>query len=237
MTQLHSLAELEALVVEQARIALELRDPQYVQAFQAALPGGLEAAIAAARPHLEEEQPWWYELLTSLLSVELTMDHVKHALSLTNTHRGADARSDGRLLRYHVDNWVIQTTALLEKADHLICRVYRVLVRRVDPTGYRDKLRIARGHLLTLQQQYGNVRNPLLHPLGGPSRAIEEDRLWEAHVLVGATSADVIGGHDHALPSMRDRWYQQNTNRSHVVLAIIEAAFAQAVRDARPGQG
>lgn len=233
MTRLHSLVQLEALIIEQAKIHLELRNPQYVEAFQAALPGGLEAAMAAARPHLEEEWPWWYELLTSLLSVELTMDHVKHALSLMNTHRGADARSDGRLLRYHVDNWVIQTAALLEKADHLVCRVYRVLVSRVNPTGYGEKLRVARGHLLTLRQRYGSVRHPLVHPRGGSVRAIEEDRLWEAHVLIGATAAEVIDGYDDSLPAWRDRWYRQNTNRSHVLFSVIEAAFAQAVRDAR----
>ena len=233
MDRLYSLVQLEALILEQAKIALDLRNPQYVEAFRAALPRGLDVAIAAARPHLEERQPWWYELLTSLLSVELTIDHLKHSISLMNTHRSDDGREDGRLLRYHIDNWVIQSAALLEKADHLVCRIYRVLVKRVDPSGYAEKLRVERGHLLTLQKQYGTVRHPLVHPKGGPTLALEEDRLWEAHVLVGTTAADVIRGQDEVLPSWREKWYQQTMNRSYVVIAVIEALFAKAIQDAK----
>lgn len=232
VARLHALVELEAVVLEQAKVALELRNPAYANAFREALPRGLDAAMAAARPHLGP-LPWWYELLTSLLSVELAMDHVKHALSLMNTHRSDDRHEDGRLLCYHVDNWVILSTALLEKADHLICRVYRVLVRRVDPAGYNDKLQAARAHLVELAARHGNVRNPLVHPLGGPTLAIEEDRLWEAQVLIGATAADVIDGHYGILPSFRDRWCQGFTVQSGVVIAAIEAAFARAARDVR----
>lgn len=228
--RLHGLVVLEGVIIEQARIALELRNPRYVDAFRGAMSEGLDAAMDGARPFLGN-RPWWYELLTGLLSVELAMDEAKHALSLMRSHRG-DGREDGRLLQYHFDHWLFQMHALLEKSDHLVKRVYRTLVRRLHPDTYNEKMQRATAGLETLRQQYAKVRNPLVHPTGGWVTGPEEDRLWEAHLLVEATMAHVIAGHYDILPTVRDRWYEQNRPRTAVVLASIDAAFRQAAQDA-----
>ena len=228
--RLHGLVVLERVIVQQARIALELRNPRYVDAFRAALSDEPEAAMVAARPHLGR-RPWWYDLLTGLLSVELAMDQAKHALSLMSSHR-ASGGEDGRLLDYHLDHWTIQMHALLEKSEHLVKRVYRTLVKRLHPNTYNQKLRQTTAALEELRRQYGKVRHPLLHPRGGSVTAIEEDRLWEAHVLVDATAADVIAGFHDGLPRMRQRWHTQNGRRTAAALQILDVAFTQAAQDA-----
>jgi len=226
----HGLVVLEGVIVEQARIALELRNPQYVDAFRAALSDDPEVAMVAAQPHLGR-RPWWYDLLTGLLSVELAMDQARHALLLMSSHRGAGAE-DGRLLNYHVDHWTFQMHALLEKSDHLIKRVYRTLVKRLHPDTDDEKLRQTTAALDELRREYAKVRNPLVHPRGGSVTAVEEDRLWEAHVLVGATAAHVIAGYNDGLPRMRPRWHAQRRQLTAVALQTLDVAFTQAAQDA-----
>lgn len=228
--RLHGLVVLEGVIMQQARIALELRNPQYVDAFRRTIHEGLEPAMNAARPFLGK-QPWWYELLTGLLSVELAMGEVKTALSLMRSHRG-QGREDGLLLDYHRNHWTFQIHSLLEKSDHLVKRVYRTLVKRLDPDGFGEKMGRATARLEKLRERYAAVRNPMVHPIGGPVTAIEEDRLWEIHVLIGGTAADAIGGQYGVLPSRRARWCDQHQQLTLQVLTEIDAAFAQAAKDA-----
>ena len=159
------------------------------------------------------------------------MNQAKHALSLMGSHRG-NGGEDGRLLRYHQENWIIQMLALLEKSDHLVKRVYRTLVKRLHPDTYNEKLRQATAGLEVLRRQYGNVRRPLVHPTGGFVTAMEEDRLWEAHLLIDGTADGIITDSTDNLPSRRQRWHSQSRRRIAVVLTSLGAAFTQAAQDA-----
>jgi hypothetical protein len=231
-SRLQGLVVLEGVIMEQARIALELRNPQYVEAFRRAIRQGLDEAISAAQPFLEEQQPWWYELVTGLLSVELAMEEVKTALSLMRNHR-AEGREDGRLLDYHRNHWVFQTHAVLEKSIYLIKRVYRTLVKRLDPASFDERMRRTIEPLTKQRNSLADImRNPMVHPIGGRVTAIEQERLWERYVLIGGTATDVIGGLYNGLPAKRAPWCDWHQQLTLVVLREIDVALAQAAKDA-----
>lgn len=226
------LAVLEGVIIEQARNALELRNPRYTDAFRAAISDGLDAALDAARPYLGR-RPWWYDLLAGLLSVELAMDQAVLALTLMSTHRG-NGREDGRLLRYHEENWIIQMLALIEKSDGLVKRVYRTLVKSLHPDTYNEKLRQNTAGIEELRRKYGRVRRPLVHASGGFVTSVEEDRLWEAHLLVDATADGIMADFTDGLPMMRQRWHRRSRQLTAVVIASLEAAFTRLPRTPRP---
>ena len=203
MARLKGLVRLEALLLEDAKSKLEAENPQYVHAFNEALPSGLEAALNAAQPHLGSP-PSWYGLLTSLLEVELALDHLTQALQLIRDHRDTNPSEDGRLLDYHVNYSMIQSSSLLEKVNSLVSRVYRALVRPQRPA-YDVDLGEARSQLVELRAQLSSLRDPLVHGLTeGPSRSLEEDRLWEGGVLLDTTMEEIIMGKFENLPAFRD---------------------------------
>ena len=228
--RLPGLVALEAVICEQARVALELRNRPYVEAFRGAVAGGFDEAVAAGRPFLTSP-PWWYEPLAGLLAVELAMDQVESALILMRSHRST-GREDGGLLLYHLHHWLIEMLALIEKSLYLTRRVYRTLVRRLNPDFYKEREQKVTTRLKALRKQYANVRDPLVHALPGWLGALEEDRLWEAHLLVNATVADVLDAHYDNIGSRRAKWHDENRQRTAVVLATINATFRRTAADA-----
>ena len=230
MTRLEGLVRLEALLLEHARARLEEENPQYVQAFNEALPSGLEYALDAARPHLGSP-PSWYELLTRLFEVELALDHVTQTLLLMEGHRDTSPREDGRLLDYHVNYWVIQSSALLEKADSLVSKVYRALVRPERPA-FEGDMSEARSPLAGLRAQLSGLRDPLVHGLTeGSSRGLEEERMWEAGVLLNATMDEILTGKFENLPAFRDSWYAVHVQLTAMLIAAVEASLKKTAGD------
>jgi hypothetical protein len=230
-SRLHGLDTLEGVVMEQARIALELRNPRYGDVFRRTIHKGFDAAANAAQPFVQKAPPWWYKLLTGLLSVGLAMDEVNTALVLMRSHR-AEGPGDGRLLDYHEHHWFLQTQALLEKSISLIKRVYRTLVKRLDPTSFKDRMDGTIEPLNGLRDALANVRNPIVHPVGGPITAVEEDRLWERYVLAGMNLPGVIDGIYSVFPQRRAARCAVHRELTRLVLRAIDVASAQAAKDA-----
>ena len=212
-----------------AKLDLALRNPEYVKAFEDNIDAGLDAAMQAAELFLKPE-PWWDELLSGLLAVELAMDEARTALKMVTKHRG-DGIDDGRLVEYHTNHLIFQVHALLEKSKYLLTRVYRTLVKRIHSDSYRDELAAVVERIGILSEKYGNVRHPLVHPRGGLASAPAQDRLWEAHVLIDYSIADTAGSYFARLPNLRARWANMLRSRMIVVLAELDAAFTQAVKD------
>jgi len=131
--------------------------------------GNLDDAIAAAEPFRANGMPKWSELLTAFFDMDLLALKVNEALGrLRSAHEAHDSAS----FHYHLDHWIFQFDAYLERSDKAFTKALRQLLKGSALTG--AILASIRRDFDQMRKAIGGVRNALAHGGGDGVTAITE---------------------------------------------------------------
>lgn len=228
--------EFKRNLIAKAREELERINPAFVQAFQKGVADGeaLERVIETTRPVLgtKAHARWdrWSKLLTAALDVEFAMDQVRRSLWLLEaTPQGApnNRRYDpGAWIVYHVDHWIFEMHAFLERLEKLVKLTCRSLVRPMN-LRWPEIEKELMSPIAKIKKDIGKMRHPLAHG-GGPVEAIEEEQLWEGFVLLHLEDfSSVVSGRYEKSAAFQQRWHQFLRKRTVTVLAAADAIFTK----------
>jgi hypothetical protein len=227
--QLVEFTNLKRKIHQAAAETLAGVNPNYVHTFRRRLEetrGDLERVIDETRPLLGEAFRDWPDVLTAVLDVELVLDKVKRSLAFLRTDVGDTPEEDGAKVVYHVDHWILQMDALLERFDKLVALVFRRVVRPKDRE-WQTKERALRHDIKKMKVEIAKRRDPLAHGLGGGVTGIQEDFLWEPGLASNSSDVDLVASLYHQVGPRRERWHSYLEQTTVLALAAIEAISAK----------
>ncbi len=160
--------DLKQWIVEAARHDLEERYPRYVSEFRHALleTGELDSATLAAAPHLKKPLPRWPALLTAFFDFEYARGKVVDCHRLLKQTRDVSSADGSFWFTYHLDQWVFQTDAFMDRCDRMLRQIVRSVIRPLDPRWQMFERQLTE-QVRVLKEPIAKIRNPLAHGLGG----------------------------------------------------------------------
>ena len=230
MSELKGFEGFRQCLLRGAREAVLKRNPRYVQALGETLRNGmdLEEMLKQLRPLLRgEELREWQPLLET---AEQCMECARAARVAVRLFRTAPPgeylqASDvtlGDWTHYHLGTWIVQLVALLERSEQLVKQACRTFLRPHDPSWRRTEdslLTKIRAVLRTARAM--RVR----HAHGfGYFDAIEEQKLWEFHV-VAFPDVDMVAWGLAQQVQFRDSWGKRIVEMTADAFAVIDAPF------------
>jgi hypothetical protein len=233
-------AELKQAVVRLARDDIRRMKPLYVAEFQDVLrrTGSIEKASQSAAKYLGSSFPKWSPLLTAFFDLEFVRGKVIDCHALLRQQRDATGTDAGFWFSYHLDHWVFQTDAFMDRCDTLFKRTIRQVLRPLDPTGWQDVERAISVDLQLLKDRIANVRNPLAHGEGGGVSGIADQ--WESILAapVNVFDDDFVKRSVGSLLETvtiqrRRRWFRAVHRSNLLILAYSEAFSGRLLREIR----
>ncbi len=223
--QLVEFANLKRKIYEAARNALLATNPKYVDIFLRRFEetsGDLDQVIDETRPLLVVEGfKKWTDLLTAILDVELATDKVKRSLQFLARDVAGSPEDTGAWAVYHVDHWILQMDALLERLDKLVAKVFRQIIKSKDPD-WQNKQGILRGDIKKLKGEIAKRRDPLAHG-GGEVEGIQKDQLWEPMLVQEVFDVAIVQEYYQRVGPRRQLWHSHLKKSTIYVLATTEA--------------
>jgi len=198
---------------------LEDERPKYVNAFRAELVASkdLESATRQARSSLGEPLSW-IVLLTRAMDVEIGRRQLFLAVQVVGHPAPSDDVTPGAWAVYQANMWWVSAAGLLERVEKLAVATCR---RLISDKG--DRTRVS-DHLIddigAWRDRIKNVRDAVAHG-GGPVEAMEADRLWEVHLVLGVDGfEEVVKSYFEFCMGKQSRWH-----------SILSAATSQLSKD------
>lgn len=225
-----NLTTLKRIIAARAHAELPRANPRYVTAFREGMEqshGDIDQAIAAAEPFRANGMPKWSDLLTALFDMDLLALKVNEALGrLRSAHEARDFKS----FHYHLDHWVFQFDAYLERSDKAFAKALRQLLKGSPHTG--AILASMRLDFDQMRKAIGDLRNALAHGGGDGVSAITE--YWLPFLAMD----DPLPFDRIFLEATHHAWeVRTETRRTQLHLAVVDycsaGAFARIEKLAR----
>jgi len=229
---------LKTRIIDQAKQDLARFKPSYVDTFQRLLleTGDLDVATARSKPLLRGGLRTWPNVLTAFFDLEVVRGKVAHCHEYLKQSRDSTDPTAGYWFAYHLDHWIFQTDAFLERCDTLFKKVIRAAIRPRDPDGWEQFQNGVAADLKILKDKFGEIRNPLAHSLGGGVAGIADQ--WEPLL---AAPMDIFSDPKFAESSMesffgvinvsRRRLWFRAAHRANLVLFAYSEAFSRKLLD------
>ncbi len=226
--------DLKAWVVEAARVDLEKSYPAYVSEFRRLLDEThqLDAATLGARPHLTSGLPRWPALLTAFFDFEYVRGKVVDCHKLLERTKD-DPSADGSFwFTYHMDHWVFQTDAFMDRSDRLFRQIVRTAIRPLDP-GWKTFEHQLAAQVRVLKEPIANVRNPLAHGLGSGVAGILDK--WEPILAAPFNVFDEkfvessVSGFKNTVEVGRRRSWFRGIHRANLLLFAYSEALSGTI--------
>jgi hypothetical protein len=217
-------------VLDRAREAVLKRNPTYARTLAQMVQDGIDVdeMLRALQPLLRgDEIREWRPLLEMAERCRDCARAARAAVRLFNAappdeYLQASGVTLGEWTHYHFSSWSIEMHALLERVEELVKRTCRTFLRRQDPSW-----QVTQDFLLTkvavMRKALEGVRVRHAHGFGYFD-AIEEEKLWELHV-VAFPDIDVAAWGMAQEVQFRPRWGKLFDKMTAGALAEIDTTF------------
>ncbi len=228
---------LKRFVEGRARDELRNRQPQYVAVFQRELAtngGDLQSATEAARPYLKESLGRWPDVLTALFDMEYVRLKLSTCHTLLLKCRDSTEQDSGFWFSYHLDHWIFEADAFVERCKRALTLSVRTLIRPIDPPNWQQLERDLMSDIALIKAELGKVRGKWAHGGGGgvdglidewpPILAAPRPVFVDPEFVRGSTSSL----HSDVDVARRQRWFHA-IHRSNVLIFAYSEAFSNKV--------
>lgn len=226
--------ELKEWIVEAARHDLAERYPLYVSDFRRTLlrTGELDAATLAAAPHLKRPLPRWPALLTAFFDFEYVRSKVVDCHRLLEQTKDAPSADGSFWFNYHLDHWIFQTDAFMDRCDRLFMQIVRSVIRPLDPKWQMFERHLAE-QVQVLKEPIARIRNPLAHGLGSGVAGLSDQ--WEPILAAPVNVFDEefvessVGGFRSPVGVQRRRSWFRALHRANLLLFAYSEALSGTI--------
>ena len=231
--------DLKQLIEAMARNELRKTRPVYVTAFQGELlsnSADLQRATKVAHQHLGDGLPRWPKLLSALFDMEYVRSKVANAHGHLQELVDSDDSAAGYWFSYHVDHWIFEADAFVNRCMAALALCARTLIRPVDPEGWRPFLEDLRSDVQAIKDELGKVRGKWAHGGGGgvdgligewePILACPEP-VFRHDEFVAQTVSSL---HNAVHPRRRRLWFKA-IHRSNLLIFAHSEVFSGRVFD------
>ncbi len=224
-------------IVVAAREDLWRRFPQYVSEFQrvAAATNELETATSAAAPYLGKGLPKWPTLLTALFDLEFVRGKVVNCHEFLRRFKDDPSADSSFWFLYHLDHWVFQTDAFMDRCDRLFKQIIRSVIRPLDPEGWQAFEREVADQMSTLKKPISAMRDPLAHGLGGGVEGLTSQ--WEpvlaapVNIFDGDFVRSSVGSFAGTVEIKRRRFWFKAVHRANLLVLAYSEALSRKLFD------
>ena len=173
----------------------------------------------------------WRPLLTATLDTELAINQLRVTLELLRLTPSKGLLipegTEGTLVLYYTNVWVLLADALLERSEKLIKKAARTLIRPSNPKWQSIEDEVSKPINELSKDLRSKMRNPLAHG-GGAVEAPAEERLWEGFTIIAAVTnryelffSQMLG----AMAKYHATWYERLSKHSVLMLNEINRAI------------
>lgn len=167
-------------IMEFARHDLAASMPAYVEEFQRVLEetgGDVDRATRQTVHLLGDGRPALRSLLTAIFDSDYVALKVRDAYQELRLSAASVNPTGARQFNYHLDHWIFQMDAYLERCDTAFTKVVRTMVRPRLRHGWSKVETDLKSEIAAMKRVMAERRDPLAHGLGGGVSAVAEH--WE----------------------------------------------------------
>ncbi|MEX2225379.1 MAG: hypothetical protein WEB52_02890 [Dehalococcoidia bacterium] len=161
--------------MEFARQDLAASMPAYVDEFRRVLDeadGDVYRATEQTARLLGDGRPALRSLLTAIFDTDYVALQVRHAYQQLKTSVTSTDPARARQFNYHLDHWIFQMDAYLERCDTAFTKVVRTMVRPRLQEGWTKIEADVKSEIAAMKRVMAERRDPLAHGLGGGVSAV-----------------------------------------------------------------